>query len=367
MNPFRALGLRPAGPPKPRREEFALADLSTRSARESGGISFDALSVAPPRSYWTPLSGPVPGRLVTGSLSPEHRAKFLLRLPKDWNGGLVVSASPGFTDEHGYDLYWSDFLINEGYAFACMDKGVHTTADGDSFFIPMDGTTSIRHWLRRFQELAAQACEESAQHYGRVPERTYAVGVSNGGYLVRRLLEESPELAHGGVDVSGVLWRPERNLLISLPRMLRDGLPVDPAWEQALAVYRGLYWTSSLAVFIADLDPAYEGPLEGYDLSRRPAQVRAAIAEISNTGRPGKPLVSLSGGKDFLITAQDHAQPYAELAATGGRHRLVLVDDATHVDGDQALIPAAQPLMPHAHAAFRRLVKQVEGLSPGPA
>jgi pimeloyl-ACP methyl ester carboxylesterase len=239
-----------------------------------------------------------------------------------------------------------------------MDKGVHTTVDGDTFFIPMDGTTSIRHWLRRFQELAAFASEESSRHYGRAPERVFAVGVSNGGYLVRRLLEESPDLVHGGVDVSGVLWRPERNLLISLPRMLRTGLSVDPAWEQALAVYRSLYWEASLAVFISDLDPAYEGPLADYDLASRPAAVHTTVAEISNTGRPGRPLASLSGSQDFLVTPADHAEAYRDLAAASGQHRLSLVADATHIDADRALIPAAQPLMPHAHQAFLSLVAQ---------
>ncbi|MDD5628067.1 MAG: hypothetical protein PHU21_03315 [Elusimicrobia bacterium] len=361
MNPFRALGLRAGPAAKPRREEHALADLSTYSARGSNGLALDALMVAPPREFWTPLPGPLPGTLVTGSLPPEHAARYLLRMPKHWHGGLVISASPGFTDEHGYDLYWSDFLLNEGYAFACMDKGVHATVDGDTFFLPMDGSTSIRHWLRRFQELAAAAAQECSRHYGRAPQRVYAVGVSNGGYLVRRLLEQSPDLVHGGVDVSGVLWRPERSLLISLPKMLRDGLAVEPAWEKALSIYRALYWEASLAVFIADLDPAYEGPLADYDLSKRPAGVHAAIAEVSNTGRLGKPLVSLSGKRDFLLPPADHAQAYHELAAAGGRHSLILVDDATHVDADRALIPEAQPLMPHAHAAFRRLAAQVEG------
>lgn len=355
MPSFRALGLRAGGPREPKVERYSQDDLTTYTARTAGGIAPDALMVAPPPAFWTPLPGPIPGALITGTLPPEGLARFLLRMPKQWNGGLVLSASPGFTDEHGYDLYWSDFLIKEGYAFACMDKGVHATLDGDTFFLPMDGTTSIRHWLRRFQELAVFAAEECSRHYGRAPERAFAVGVSNGGYLVRRLLEESPELVQGGIDVSGVLWRPERNLLISLPKMLREGLPVEPAWEKALAIYRAVYWEASLAVFIADLDPDYDGPLADYDLAGRPASVHAAVAEVSNTGRPGKPLTSVSGRKDFLITPADHAQAYRDLAAPGGKHSLLLVDDATHVDADRALIPAAQPLMPHAHRAFRDL------------
>jgi alpha-beta hydrolase superfamily lysophospholipase len=381
MKPFRALGLRADDWPKPRREVHELEDLSTFSARKSGGVPYIAVCIAPPRSFWTPLSGPVAGRLVTGSLPPEHRARFLLRLPKAWNGALVVSAAPGFTDEHAYDLYWSDFLIDKGYAFACTDKGVHTTVDGDASFVPMDGTTGPRHWLPRFQQLTATAAQESAERYGRPPERTYAVGISNGAYLVRRLMEQSPTLLQGGIDVSGVLWRPERNLLVCLPAALRAcagpepdraalktaGFPADPGWDAALDLYRKNFWLASLALFLADLDPGYEGAPEDYELARRPAEVRAAVASICNTGRIERPLVSLAGRRDFLITAADHAEAYRELvAAQGGaaRHSLVLVDGATHLDSDRALIAAAQPLMPHAQRAFLDLVAKVEGRAP---
>src|SRR5206468_896001 len=60
------------------------------------------------------------------------------------------------------------------------------------------------------------------QRYGRPPRRTYAAGISNGGYLVRWQLENRPWLYDGGLDSEGTLWRADGpNLLTYLPTALR--------------------------------------------------------------------------------------------------------------------------------------------------
>ena len=60
------------------------------------------------------------------------------------------------------------------------------------------------------------------QRYGREPRRTYAVGISNGGYLVRWQLENRPGLYDGGIDWEGTLYRRDQpNLLTYLPVALR--------------------------------------------------------------------------------------------------------------------------------------------------
>ena len=54
--------------------------------------------------------------------------------------------------------------------------------------------------------------------YGRSPRFTYAVGVSNGGYQVRRAIEPAPEVFDGGVDWEGTFVDEHApNVLTDLP------------------------------------------------------------------------------------------------------------------------------------------------------
>ena len=69
-------------------------------------------------------------------------------------------------------------------------------------------------------DLAQKAVKVS---YNRSPRRTYAVGTSNGGYQVRRAMEEAPNLFDGGVDWEGTYINPYGpNLLIDLPPAIRN-------------------------------------------------------------------------------------------------------------------------------------------------
>jgi pimeloyl-ACP methyl ester carboxylesterase len=378
VKPFRAFGVRLGFSALSERFEREVTDLSTFTQRLTGSLHVDAVIIAPPISYYTPLAGPLPGHLIKGTLPKDPVARYLLRLPKVWNGRLVVSGAPGLNCESGYDLYWSDFLLSAGYAFACTDKGIRAVPDGDTVFVPLGSENGIAHWYPRLKALAELALEECKARYGKLPEKTYAVGVSNGGYLARLAVERDPGLFDGAVDVSGVLWRAEgSNLLEQLPAALRAldarppkrealralGYPADVEWDAVLQFYRFMYWEASLTLALGDLDPSYEGPLEAYDLSRRPAEVRGRIRAVECTGDLQRPLLSLSGGRDFLIPFGPHAEGYRALVEARGRaalHRLHRVADATHVDKDREAFPAAEPLMPHAHEAFRRLVRWVE-------
>src|SRR5262249_49825312 len=66
---------------------------------------------------------------------------------------------------------------------------------------------------------AAQAARLAVKAaYNHYPTRTYAVGTSNGGYQVRRAMEEAPDLFDGGVDWEGTFIDPiGPNILIDLP------------------------------------------------------------------------------------------------------------------------------------------------------
>ncbi len=387
MSVLRCFAMRAALPRARQLEQTDAADLSTFTARAEGALAPDALHIAPPMEYWTKLSAPVPGRLLVGTLPPDEAARVLLRLPRDWNGRLVVAASSGITDERTYDLYFSDFLLSRGYAFAATDKGVRRAVlDGDTVLMPHTTENSVRRWSSRLEALAELAIAAAKTHYGRLPAKTYAVGLSNGGYLARRAAESAPGLIDGALDVSGVLWRArEGNVLRELPAALRAaagspwdraalkaaGFPAgEPRWDPVVSLYRAVYWEAVVQLFIGDLDPAYLGEAADYDLDSRPAAVREAISSFENTGKLRVPLVSVAGGHDYLISCAGHALAYRDLVRAQGKgalHRLTLIRDAAHIDTDRQSFPFIEPLMPHAHAAFEELAAWVEGRKPATA
>ncbi len=370
MKPIRAFGMKFVLPKRPALAVSELDDLTTRAQREAGTVALDALHIAPPRKFWTPLPKPVPGTLIEGTLPDDHHARFLLRIPKEWNGRLVVAAASGVTDEKTYDLYFSDFLLSRGYAFGATDKGVRRAVlDGDTVLMPLIAEASISNWAGRLEALAVLAKSELKSRRGRTPERTYAVGLSNGGYVARRAAESASGLFDGALEISGVLWRADTgNLLRELPRALRGEPGVFPTaegpWEPLAALYKDLYWEAVLYMFIADLDPEFGGDIKGYDLDARPAAVRERIRAFENTGDLKVPLVSISGKRDYLIGSEGHAAAYREIVRARGKadlHRLILVDDASHIDTNNEAFPFVEPLMPRAHAEFEALVALVEG------
>lgn len=370
MKSLRAFGLRFDLPRLPIRKEIDLADLTTRAQREEGTLASDALHIMAPKEFWTPLPAAVPGKLIEGTLPDDHYARFTLRLPKDWNGRLVVAGASGITDERTYDLYFSDYLLSRGYAFAATDKGVRRAVlDGDTVLMPLIPESSVRRWASRLEDLARFAGAEVLAHYGRRPEKTYAVGLSNGGFLARKAAESGSGLFDGALEVSGVLWSVEHNLLCQLPAALRGdiegaGFPAGVGrWAPVRALYRQLYWEAVLQMFVCDLDPGYNGAAEDYDLDARPASVRETIRAFGNTGDLKVPLISIAGDHDFLISCLGHARAYGDLIVSRGKsalHELVVVENASHIDTNRETYDFIPPLMPRAHEAFERLAAWVE-------
>ena len=53
----------------------------------------------------------------------NHDAQFVIRLPRHWNGGLVVAGPPGIRRQYASDFIISDSVLAKGYAYASTDKG----------------------------------------------------------------------------------------------------------------------------------------------------------------------------------------------------------------------------------------------------
>ncbi|WP_314172067.1 tannase/feruloyl esterase family alpha/beta hydrolase [Streptomyces winkii] len=330
-----------------------------------------------------------------------HDAQFVLRLPARWNGGLVVTGSPGNREQYANDRAIGDWALARGYAFAATDKG----NTGAAFY--RDGRTpgdALSEWNQRVTQLTRAARATVAGHYGRAPSRTLATGMSNGGYLVRWQLENHPELYDGGVDWEGTLWRAggrSPNLLTFLPRALRhypayaEGGP--DAEKAAKAMYdagfpKGSeflwpyfhknYWDLTQRVYREEMDPDFDGATEAgtpfcapgdpdgppcdadYEYGDRPDEVRRAAAKAGLTGRIGKPLITLHGTLDTLLPIGEDSDVYARMVHDSGRGKLFRyyrVEDGNHVDSLADTFPARlRPLTPCHRSAFTALERWLD-------
>ncbi|MFI0470886.1 tannase/feruloyl esterase family alpha/beta hydrolase [Saccharopolyspora sp. 5N102] len=338
-----------------------------------------------------PAPGPVPGIQIDGYFPDtsatntnhgwNHDSQFVLRLPQRWNGGLVISGTPGNRRQYANDRAIADHVLAAGYAFAATDKG----NTGAEFFT--DGQRpgdAVAEWNHRVTQLAAASKATAWRHYGRPPSRTLAAGLSNGGYLVRWQLENRPWLYDGGVDWEGTLWTQRDNLLTFLPTALRAYPTGD---EQAILsagfapgsqflwdYHHRVYWDLTQRIYREEFDPGYDGDrvagvpfcasgTEGcdadYDYARRPADVHRAVERIALTGRIGKPLITLHGTLDTLLPISRDSDVYARMVAESGRaglHRYHRIEGGNHTDGLVDQFPGRlRPLAPHFRDAFGEL------------
>ncbi|WP_119726872.1 tannase/feruloyl esterase family alpha/beta hydrolase [Thermomonospora amylolytica] len=319
----------------------------------------------------------------------NHDSQFVIRLPKRWNGGLVVAGPPSTREQYANDRIISDQVLAKGYAYAATDKG----NTGPEMY--RDGARpgdAIMEWHRRVTQLTRAAKRVAARHYGRAPRRTYAAGLSAGGYLVRWQLEHHPSLYDGGLDWNALIFTADGpNPLTTLPpalraypryaagdtgahaAMLAAGYPAgsEPVW----GYNHKNQWDLLQRLIREELDPTYDGDRlagtpfcpEGtgsgcdtdYDYASRPSSVHRAVARISLTGRLTRPLISIQGSLDALLPPTRYGDHYHRMVAASGRkslHRLITVPGGTHTDGMIPLAPGVlRPMLPSFAAAFAQL------------
>ena len=291
----------------------------------------------------------------------NHDAQFVIRLPQRWNGGLVVSGSPGVRAQYANDKSISDYVLSLGYAYAATDKGNTGAAFYADGIRPGD---AIVEWNVRTTQLARAARATVAQHYGRPAREVIAAGISNGGYLVRWQLENHPELYTRGVDLEGTLWTVDGpNLFTYLPQAITGYEQHDTAkivaagfnpkssflWDYHYTVY----WKLTQRIYAAELDPTYTGAEADYDYAQRP-EARKAIARIALTGNIRRPLTTIHGTYDSLLPISQDSDVYAELAKHTGLHTYQRVEAGNHVDGLVDTYPdQLVPLVPYLQRAIR--------------
>jgi hypothetical protein len=331
----------------------------------------------------------------------NHDAQFVIRLPEEWNGGIVVTGAPGVRGQYANDFIISDWVLSKGYAFASTDKG----NTGAAFY--RDGSSpggSIREWHRRVTELTRATRRVVRRAYGRKADRTWMAGISNGGYLTRWQLENNPRLFDGGLDWEGTLFRAEGpNLLTFLPTALKHypayaatgdqaahdaiiGAGFAPGSEFLWPFHHAYYWDLTQRIYREELDPTWDGDLDAgvpfcasgtpscdadYDYASRPQSVKDAVRSVSLTGRIRRPMITVHGSLDTLLPPAVDSDVYDELveeAGSGRLHRYYLVEDGTHTDGLYPAYPdRLRPLLPCARDAFDLLTAWVEDGEAPPA
>jgi hypothetical protein len=385
--------------------------------------------ISPNAPAHTPIIKAVPGLQIQARIAgdPTNQARFLLRLPNDWNGRLVVAGASGTRSEFNGDFAWSDFVVQKGYAYASQNKGVlnlqlSTAADPLACRLNPDTPVFVRFFdneagqpFTRWTEFmikAGQIARDGVKAaYGPPPRYTYAVGTSNGGYQVRRAIEEAPHVFDGGVDWEGTFVDPHApNLLTDLPpavlnfpdyrasgfntattaakNIVAAGYPPDIASDIG-AVPTTLwnnnwlsFWEVTLCQWQKRLDPTYNTYVSGtgtYNYINRLSfsNVGAEVAAFQNTGNISRPLITVAGTMDSLLPIDHHARAYArKVAAAGNQHkrdddddhddkrpayRLYEVQNGNHIENYRQLnFSKLEFIQPHAQRSFDLLVDHVE-------
>jgi hypothetical protein len=377
----------------------------------------------------TPTATPVPGVQVEGWFAddPTKEARFVFRFPDNWNGKLVVAGASGTRSEYNGDWAWSDYVLPKGYAYASQNKGVlnlyivslasatqpatdplacrlNPSSQTWVHFYDNDPQKPFTQWTQYMlmtANLAQQAVKVNYQHF---PRRTYAVGTSNGGYQVRRAMEEAPNLFDGGVDWEGTFIDPNGpNILIDLPPAIanfpayvasnydpnsqaaknilaagyppdivnRAVSPVDSLWGR----YSAQFWEVTACQWQQRFDPTYPtytAGLGNYSYLSRITTVPGVfdnVAAVETTGKIKKPLVTVAGTMDALLPIQRQARAY-ETAVNASRKgnndernaqfRLYEVQNGNHIEGYVVPFPQLVIIQPHAQRAFDLLVDNVE-------
>src|SRR5712664_1986273 len=339
--------------------------------------------IAPSAGKRPPITKAVPGLQLNARIAsdPTGQARFLLRLPNDWNGRLVVAGASGTRSEFNGDFAWSDYVVQQGYAYASQNKGVlnlqlstlappppadplacrlNPASGVFVHFFDNDPGQPFTRWAE-FMIKAAQLARDGVKAgYGRSPRFTYAVGTSNGGYQVRRAVELAPELFDGGVDWEGTFVDEHApNILTDLPPAILNfpdyvasgfngagtaannirgaGYPPDivSGTTSLWGLYSAQFWEVTQCQWQKRLDPGYDTYGSGtgtYNYVSRLSysDVGAQIAAFATTGKIRRPLVTVAGTMDALLPIDHHARAYARKVAAASKHGRDDDDD----DGD---------------------------------
>ena len=224
----------------------------------------------------------VGGRSTRVFQGVHQHAAYDVEVPADWNGELVMWAH-GYrgtgkvltVDTPGYGLRQK--LLQEGYAWAASS---YATND----YNVATGVTTTRGLAVRAADLI-----------GRRPARTYVAGVSMGGHVIGRSLEQYPRFYDGALPMCGVLGDQELFDYFLSYNLVAQDLADREAYPPPAD-----YLTADVPVIqqrlgLAGLTPATDTT---NDLGK---QLRSITTDLTGGDRPGA-AQAFAVWKDFLFT-----------------------------------------------------------------
>src|SRR5207302_1116445 len=130
----------------------------------------------------------------------HHDAQFVIRIPDGWDGHLLTAGTPGIRDAFASDFILSDYALEKGWAYVSQDKGNMGanffragTDEAASAGTPWTPGAAVQEWtvrMRQATRAARRLLAALAPEYGLAGvTRSYAAGISNGGYQVRRAIQ----------------------------------------------------------------------------------------------------------------------------------------------------------------------------------
>ena len=327
--------------------------------------------IAPSAGKRTPITKAVPGLQLDARIAsdPQGQARFLLRLPNDWNGRLVVAGASGTRSEFNGDFAWSDYVVQKGYAYASQNKGVlnfsRHHSRGSTGVPAQPDFPHVRAFLRQRSRPAFHALGRIHGQGGGTRARRREGGLRpstglhlRGGDLERRLpgaprgrdraealrrrrrlgrhlrrrarAEHPHRPAAGDPEFPGLrsfgLQPPEhRSQRTSRPRAIRP-TSSSGALRSLWGLYNAQFWEVTQCQWQKRLDPTYDTYVSGtgtYNYVSRLSfsDVGAQLAAFATTGDIQRPLVTVAGTMDALLPIDHHARAYARKVAAAADDR----------------------------------------------
>ncbi|MFI2650115.1 hypothetical protein [Micromonospora fulviviridis] len=250
----------------------------------AGAVGGDGSQPLPGYTISNPPLAPlvIDGATTTVRQGVHEHAGYVIETPAGWNGDLVMWAH-GYRGQGtvlspeppGYDL--RQRMLAQGYAWAS------SSYDRNGYDI-RSGVLGTRALADFFADTVKR------------PKRVYIAGVSMGGHIIGRSLEQYPGYYDGALPMCGVLGDHELFdffLDYNLVAQALAGVPAYPTPDDYLnnAVPR-----IQVALGLAGLKPG--GPDTTNDLGK---QLRAITVERSGGARPGAD-AAFAVWKDFLFS-----------------------------------------------------------------